>query len=350
MIRLLCLVALLSACTRGKTLELQLSSGCDLSTATTVRIETTLGTTERTAAEVFAGSATPRLLLLLPEATPALDVTVRVLDGTSERASGTTRVDFDGPGNYTRALPLTGPGCATPPDLTAIDLTAPPDLSASPDMPCGVLRLTGGSANAASQAFHNPPGSFTVEAWVYRHIPTPPPTPVNYYNIVGHWGVASLNTGSWALFTDDSRPVFGVTCDGTVANMTRTMSTTQLQLDRWTHIAGVFNATNQRVYLFVDGQLIGSNMAACNRAVTNNQPFQIAYNDPEGGDEFLGDVDDVRLTTGARYAGPFTPDHRLPLEAETLALYHFDADGADSSTANNPMVPSGAAAFADNCR
>lgn len=39
---------------------------------------------------------------------------------------------------------------------------------------------------------------------------------------------------------------------------------------------------------------------------------------------FKGEIDEMRLSRGARYRAPFKPAHRFEADAETLALYHFD--------------------------
>jgi hypothetical protein len=348
-------------CGQGKTLEIRLAPACDLSSAESVRIDVSGGglathSETRGAAEVFGPSGPARLLFLFPDSVTSVEVVVRVLAaGGTERASGSVQVSFDGPGNREEQLPLTGNGCLAPPDLggdLGFDLTAPHDLAD----PCGVLRLSGGSANApARDAVYNPAGAFSVEAWVYPDATGTPPTS---QNLVGHWGLGSASTGSWALYLAGMKPSLGITCDGTLTgNFQSVTAANALPQRQWHHVAGTFNPASQLGRVWVDGVIAGSGPITCSAAhATTGIPLQLAYNDPEGGGSFLGELDEVRLSSGLRYSAPFTPAARVASDATTLALYHFDAPEsvgtscADSSSQMNASALSGSAALSVRCR
>ena len=47
---------------------------------------------------------------------------------------------------------------------------------------------------------------------------------------------------------------------------------------------------------------------------------------------FTGTIDEVRISTSARYTEDFTPVDRFEADADTLALYHFDEGEGDVLT------------------
>jgi hypothetical protein len=340
----------------GKTLELTLESGCpNLGSAETVRVEVVStpqianSTRDLPASDVFGADATRRLVLLFPESVQTVDVTVRVLDpGGSERVSGFTHLDISQPGNYMRTMTLAAAACPVPDMSTSDPVTdLRIDFSAN-DGGCGVLRLTGGHADAPHLNDYNLPGDFTLEAWIYIRIPVPAP-PAIERNIVGHWGSGAAGTASWALYlTPDRRPTIAISCNGTVGvpHFQWVSGNDSLQLDRWYHVAAEYEQSTQRGRVYVDGMLASTTPAnlGCPMAhPVSGIPLTIAHDDLTGGRSFLGDVDEIRVSHGHRYATihPFTPAHTLASDVSTVALFHFEppassgTTAADSSTRNN---------------
>ena len=209
---------------------------------------------------------------------------------------------------------------------------------------CGVLELSGGSANAPSRTEYSVT-SFTLEAWVR-------PSAAGLtgaQNIVGRWGTLGTS-GSYALYLADGRPSLGISCDG--MDFHPLMDTATLRADRWSHVAATFDAGAARV--FVDGVSVGESTFPCvdpNPLTTT--PFQIAYDDPMGGDPFLGQLDEVRLSSGVRYSADFEPAVSFEQDPTTLVLYHFDSGPTivDSSSLRNDSVPGASGvAHSDACR
>ena len=93
---------------------------------------------------------------------------------------------------------------------------------------------------------------------------------------------------------------------------------------RWRHLALSWDGSTAR--LFVDGELV-SEARGKGPLSSNALPFFVGA-DPDGRGRptsfFRGDVDELRVSRTARYAGPFTPARRLERDGETVLLNHFD--------------------------
>ena len=91
------------------------------------------------------------------------------------------------------------------------------------------------------------------------------------------------------------------------------------------HIAGVFDG--KRVTLFVDGKKQGTGALVEHRHKPSSLTFLIGANPAPNkppAEFFAGTVDEVRISSTARYADDFTPQHRFDSDEFTIALYHFD--------------------------
>ena len=159
-------------------------------------------------------------------------------------------------------------------------------------------------------AYQLPQGPFTLEAWVK-----------STSNEGSQGIVAKTQSSEYALFAHQGRPSFDVHLNG---NYVIARAESELLLNQWVHVAGVYDG--QQVVLYVDGQEVAANPGTGVR--TENQlPLWIAA-DPDGKGvatrPFVGWVDEVRLSTGARYAGPFQPAQKHSPDSDTLLLFHMD--------------------------
>ncbi len=159
-------------------------------------------------------------------------------------------------------------------------------------------------------AYQLPQGPFTLEAWVK-----------STSNEGSQGIVAKTQSSEYALFAHQGRPSFDVHLNGSYVTA---RATTELPLNQWVHVAGVYDG--QQVVLFVDGQAVTTTPG--NGVRTENQlPLWIAA-DPDGQGlatrPFLGLVDEVRLSTGVRYAAPFQPAIKHTPDPDTLLLFHMD--------------------------
>jgi hypothetical protein len=182
-----------------------------------------------------------------------------------------------------------------------------PNKALSLDGHGACLRVESKKLRAASS------GSFTLEAWVS------PDT------LEGRRPLLAKTEGSgYAIFLDGGRASFMVHCGGRYARATAKKS---LSLRRWQHIAGVYD--KGKVKLYIDGVLAAEAPAPGARR-SNKHPFYVGADPDERGrpvDALTGLVDEVRISSGARYqADSFAPQRRLSADAETLLLLSCDAD------------------------
>lgn len=97
----------------------------------------------------------------------------------------------------------------------------------------------------------------------------------------------------------------------------------------WHHLAISVAAGNAR--LFVDGVL--RNTTGGMGSVPNNWASMTVGQSATGTQQWVGQIDEVRVSNVARYTAAFTPA-TVPFtsDANTLALYHFEADGTSGDT------------------
>ncbi len=178
----------------------------------------------------------------------------------------------------------------------------------------GVLSLDGGSSSARvpSEAIPLADGPFTIETWVR-------PT-----NLAGRRGLlAKTESSEYGIFASDWMPTFYLHVDGAY---TEVMSNSPLDADVWQHVAGVFDGAEIRLY--VDGMLVGRADARGTR--TRNTHPLVVGGDVDGQGRSIscidGSMDDVRLSTVARYAGDAVePPTSMVADDDTRLLLRFDA-------------------------
>lgn len=199
------------------------------------------------------------------------------------------------------------------------DTHLPVDLSSLPMPPVPtterVLRLAGGSAHVRVEdaSLDVPDGPFTVEAWVN-------PTALKRRQGL----VCKTEASEYGLFANDGQLEFSVHLDG--AYVSPTSRATLLTTGQWQHVAGVFDGAEVRVYL--DGELVASASGQGQRT-RNHLPLIVGGDVNKSGSATAtldGDLDEVRISRGARYSGSrFTPTRRFTADADTLLLLHMDA-------------------------
>jgi hypothetical protein len=213
-----------------------------------------------------------------------------------------------------RALHLDGVRVAVPGlrwELPILLREVPPEAASR-----GVLRLDGDgdAVVVADAAIDLPDGPFTVEAWV-RPADVARRRPI----------VAKTENSEYALSFDRGVPTFSVHLAGAYVHVEG--SGRRLEAGRWTHIAGVFDGEEARLY--VDGERAGGRPAKGART-RNAWPLCIGADPNARGEptDFLaGDFDDIRLSRVARYRGervPLPKEHAV--DAETVLLLPCDAD------------------------
>lgn len=84
---------------------------------------------------------------------------------------------------------------------------------------------------------------------------------------------------------------------------------------RRVHVAGVIRPKQTRIY--IDGKIAAESGNAGGIIIESELPFNIGPN-------FVGTVDEIRLSRCARYENDFAPRPRFEPDPDTLALYHCD--------------------------
>ncbi|MBI5597339.1 MAG: VCBS repeat-containing protein [Elusimicrobia bacterium] len=99
----------------------------------------------------------------------------------------------------------------------------------------------------------------------------------------------------------------------------------------WHHAAGVHAASG--ALLFLDGLPVATGTAA--GSLSSVGSAMAAGRHPADGAPLLGELDEVRLSSSARYASAFVPTHRNSADAATAVLWHFDAADLDGTQAGD---------------
>ncbi|MFI4915391.1 MAG: LamG-like jellyroll fold domain-containing protein [Phycisphaerales bacterium JB060] len=156
-------------------------------------------------------------------------------------------------------------------------------------------------------------GPFTVECWF------------NARNYEGRRGLLTKTQGSeYGFFVSNGVLGFSNHLGGSYRNNRVADS---LKTDTWHHVAAVYDGNATRVYL--DGHLVSTEgVDPAWKRTANNLPLFVGA-DPDGAGNpmsfFEGQIDEVRLSSTARYLGErFSPERRLSADSDTVALYTFD--------------------------
>ncbi|MEM7754110.1 MAG: LamG-like jellyroll fold domain-containing protein [Planctomycetota bacterium] len=231
------------------------------------------------------------------------------------------------PASAVLSLEYRGQGLAVPIPATEsrLPLTLPIPASTGEDR---TLIATGnGAVRVPTELASIPDGPFTLEAWAKAD---------TFARRTGL--VTKTENSEYGLFVNEGRPHFSVHLDGRY--VTARSDAKVLSTDRWHHIAGVFDGAGVRLY--VDGALVASREGAGVRT-TSDLPLYVGADVNRAGQptsHFQGRIDNVRLSTTARYNSPFTPSKQLETDSQTVALLRFDsALGPWVFNAANPSFP-----------
>lgn len=181
--------------------------------------------------------------------------------------------------------------------------------------------------------FAAPEGPFTVEAWVR-------PADDKDGGLV-----SNLKLGGFSLDVAGT-PRFSVpgslvpfTGRGKAPAAVAAKAKDKLARGRWTHLAGVYDGA--RIVLYVNGREAAATPVPAGARVTSDKSLYVGARPSPAGNLFnlsqpagfwAGAIDDVRLSRGARYTGPFTPGDRLLPDLSTLVALDMDQ-------AHGPFVP-----------
>ncbi len=193
-------------------------------------------------------------------------------------------------------LDLLALGPVTPMDERVLDLDRGDD--------CVVVK---------SENIELPDGPFTLETWVHPD------------RVADRQGlVCKTERSGYGLFANSKGLSFFVHLDGKYVVAENVDG--KLATGRWSHVAGVFDGSEARLYL--DGKEIAAKPASGSRT-TNNLDLIVGGDvryDNRPTDTLDGRIDEVRLSKSVRYEGPeFTPARRFLADDDTVLLMHMDA-------------------------
>jgi hypothetical protein len=210
-------------------------------------------------------------------------------------------------------------------------------------------------------------GDFTLEFWM-KALPGENPAPactgggsdwINGDIAFDRDVFGDGDHGDYGMSLADGRASFGV--GGQQAGggyFENTVCGTRVVADgAWHHVALVRSTSPAQIRVYVDGQLDASGAGpSANASYRDGRATSSLGSDPYlvigaekhfGADDwtgFSGWIDEVRLSTVARYSAAFTrPAAPFAIDAQTAALYHFDEGGGtgigDSSGAAGGPSP-----------
>ncbi len=176
-----------------------------------------------------------------------------------------------------------------------------------------VLLEGGACLRVPSTILDVPDGPFTVEGWMKAG------------NLSGRRGfLAKTESSDYGIFVSDGRPAFSAWQGA--AYVTAACQEPILEIDRWHHVAGVYDGSEVRLY--VDGKKVAAEEGS-GRRKRNAFPFFVGADVDGRGrptSTFNGLIDEVRISKNARYEGEtFEPERRFEPDDETLLLLHLDA-------------------------
>ena len=186
-----------------------------------------------------------------------------------------------------------------------------------PDTPSGVsggsklTKITDGAVSfdgtgddlhiADSADFEFGTGDFTIECFAYHTVDSDD-------HLISKYG-SSNATRSWRLVSDGNQKIIFYWYYSTDSSLNITSAAGKFSLNRWHHI--VAQRTSGDIYLFVDGELVGSNTSSGAAAEFNDNSTAVAIAGDLNGSsqDFPGFISNVRIVkgTGVYSTLGFTP-------------------------------------------
>jgi hypothetical protein len=207
---------------------------------------------------------------------------------------------------------------ATLPDDADGAVLPPPDLA----LACGALRTadTGQRAIAQYDQVLDPPEGLTVEAWVFPSGWSFP----DRVALVDHLYAIEGEAGYQLAVLPANRVEFRVV---TGTEWKVTSQAAALPVGKWTHVAAVYDVAALQMTMFIDGRESDAIKIARDMVPVTGVWLSIGAGLGPGEPSFDGFLDEVRISRGARYTGPFQRATRFDPDPYTAALYHFDDVG-----------------------
>lgn len=159
-------------------------------------------------------------------------------------------------------------------------------------------------------------GEFTIEMWLRRETKS---------DNTDYW-IVDANSNETGLYYDVSANSLKFSTEG-IDRITGG----SLNTNTWYHVA-VSRDSSNNTKLFINGTQSGSTTTANDRNWVNVNYWSF-FGETAGYKGFKGHIDEMRISTVARYTSNFTaPSAAFTNDADTILLYHFEgADGTSTS-------------------
>ncbi len=135
------------------------------------------------------------------------------------------------------------------------------------------------------------------------------------------------------------------------SNVLLTSDSSPIRLNEWAHVAFSINNTTHVAKLFVNGKQMDA--GAIPQTFCSDLTYRLGYDIADDGDNspinYVGQMDEMRLSDTIRYDSDFTPSNTpfLP-DSQTLGLWHFDGN-LNNEFDNQPMNdPTNAVTYTDS--
>ena len=169
----------------------------------------------------------------------------------------------------------------------------------------------------SATSLYNFGGSFTVEGWVKPSFSTS-------YSVVCEKG-----QNSWRLLRSGTTNFIDFATSGLSNNDMQ--GVTNVNDGKWHHVAGVYDTSAHKKYLYVDGKLDTTVTITSGTLTTNGTVFTIGAK-AGGGNELRGQVDEVRIWNVARTAQQIRESMNRTLagsETGLVSYYQFNPSAGD---------------------
>lgn len=159
---------------------------------------------------------------------------------------------------------------------------------------------------------------------------------------IEYWAKTSSASSYQIVFGRAGNEWFGFNAGKAASSISALTTAASMADGAWHHYAWVLDGTNAKLY--VDGTAVASTASTISSqfwpatgaggAIVHVGRWALSNTGASPSYAFLGQIDELRVSKGIRYTAAFTaPTVEFVGDANTFGLYHFEADGTDSSAA-----------------
>lgn len=176
---------------------------------------------------------------------------------------------------------------------------------------------TSGFVEVAHSSALNLSGEWTIEAWV-KQTGNDAQAPIVRKGSTTTAPAYYLYGNHFYFFYDET-PYGGYYYDS--SNSVAASTTTAPTTNEWHHLALVKSSSELKV--FYNG-VLEETVSATNDSMNNPESLFFGSRRSSTPSYFNGLIDEIRISSTAKYYSAFTPDKRLKNDADTIGLWHFE--------------------------